>query len=61
VRELSGVRELEAELRAPAPTDVLMIRESRWNALRLPDQARWRVLLVDRIGADRMLLLGPRR
>jgi 4-amino-4-deoxy-L-arabinose transferase-like glycosyltransferase len=61
VRELSGVPELEAELRAPAPTDVLMIRESRWKALRLPDQTRWRVLLVDRIGADRMLLLGPRR
>ncbi len=61
VRELSGVTDLEAELRAPQPSDVLMIRESRWTALRLPGQERWQVVLVDRIGRDRMLLLEPRR
>ena len=61
VGELGSVAELAAELRAPGPTDVLMIRESRWTALRLPGQERWRVVLVDRVGRDRMLLLEPQR
>ncbi len=61
VRELSTMRELEKELRAPRSTDVLIIRESRWNALRLPEREQWNVRLVDRIGADRMLVMGPRR
>ena len=61
VRELGTVPELTAELRAPGPTDALIIRESRWTALALPEQARWRVVLVDRMGPDRMLLLEPER
>jgi len=61
VRELSEVTDLAAELRAPGPTDALVIRESRWTALRLPGQDRWEVVVVDRLGPDRMLLLEPRR
>jgi hypothetical protein len=38
-----------------------VIRESRWTALRLPGQDRWEVVVVDRLGPDRMLLLEPRR
>jgi hypothetical protein len=61
VRELSEVTDLAAELRAPGPSDALVIRESRWTALRLPGQDRWEVVVVDRLGPDRMLLLEPRR
>ncbi|HEU5196065.1 MAG TPA: glycosyltransferase family 39 protein [Methylomirabilota bacterium] len=61
VRELGTEAELAAELRAPGPTDVLMIRERQWTVLRLPGQERWRVVLVDRVGPDRMLLLEPQR
>jgi hypothetical protein len=61
VRELGTPAELATELGAPGPSDVLMIREKRWTALRLPGQERWRVVLVDRVGADRMLLLEPQR
>lgn len=61
VRELPGAADLEAELSAPGPTDVLLIRESRWAALRSPAQDRWQVLMADRVGRDQVLLLGPRR
>jgi hypothetical protein len=61
VRELPGTADLEAELSAPGSTDVLMIRESRWAALRMPAQDRWQVLMADRVGRDQILLLGPRR
>jgi hypothetical protein len=61
VRELPGTADLEGELSAPGPTDVLLIRESRWAALRLPAQDRWQVLMTDRVGREQMLLLGPRR
>ena len=61
VRELPGTADLEAELSAPGPTDVLLIRESRWAALRMPAQDRWQVLMADRVGRDQVLLLGPRR
>jgi hypothetical protein len=61
VRELPGTADLEGELSAPGPTDVLLIRESRWAALRLRAQDRWQVLMTDRVGREQMLLLGPRR
>ncbi len=61
VRELPGTADLEAELSAPGPTDVLLIRESRWAALRMPAQDRWQALMADRVGRDQVLLLGPRR
>jgi len=61
VRELNGVADLEAELSAPGPNDVLLIRESRWTALRSPAQDRWQVLMADRVGREPVLLLGPRR
>jgi 4-amino-4-deoxy-L-arabinose transferase-like glycosyltransferase len=61
VRELPGAADLEAELSAPRPADVLLIRESRWAALQIPARDRWQVLMADRVGRERVLLLGPRR
>lgn len=61
VRELPGAADLEAELSAPRPADVLLIRESRWVALQSPARDRWQVLMADRVGRDQVLLLGPRR
>ena len=61
VRELPGTADLEAELSAPRPADVLLIRESRWAALQSPARDRWQVLMADRVGRDQVLLLGPRR
>jgi 4-amino-4-deoxy-L-arabinose transferase-like glycosyltransferase len=61
VRELNGTADLEAELAGPGPNDVLLIRESRWAALRSPTQDRWQVLMADRVGREPVLLLGPRR
>jgi 4-amino-4-deoxy-L-arabinose transferase-like glycosyltransferase len=61
VRELNGTADLEAELAGPGPNDVLLIRESRWAALRSPTRDRWQVLMADRVGREPVLLLGPRR
>jgi hypothetical protein len=61
VRELPGVADLAAELSAPGPADVLLIRESRWAALQNPARDRWQVLMADRVGRDQVLLLGPKR
>jgi 4-amino-4-deoxy-L-arabinose transferase-like glycosyltransferase len=61
VRELPAAADLGAELSAPGPGDVLLIRESRWAAVRDPAREGWQVLMSDRVGRDRVLLLGPRR
>ena len=37
------------------------MREDRWATMRETYDARWQVLLADRVGRDRMVLLGPRR
>lgn len=60
VQELPRPADLDARLAAPAPGDVVLIREDRWAVLRAGHEARWQVLLADRVGRDRMVLLGPR-
>ena len=60
VEELRGPAELDARLAAPAAGDVVLIREDRWAGLRAANEARWQVLLADRVGRNRMVLLGPR-
>lgn len=60
VQELPNLADLEARLAAPAPGDVVLIREERWATLRAATEARWQVLLADRVGRARMVLLGPR-
>ncbi len=60
IQELPRLAELEARLAAPAPGDVVLIREERWATLRAANEARWQVLLAGRVGRDRMVLLGPR-
>ena len=60
VQELPSLADLEARLVAPAPGDVVLIREERWATLRAANEARWQVLLADRVGRVRMVLLGPR-
>ena len=60
VQELPRLADLEARLVAPAPGDLVLIREERWATLRAANEARWQVLLADRVGRDRMVLLGPR-
>ena len=61
VQELPSLADLEARMAAPAPGDVVLIREDRWATLRAANDARWQVLLADRVGRTRMVLLGPRR
>jgi hypothetical protein len=39
---------------------VVLMREERWAKMRAANEARWQVLLADRVGRDRMVLLGPR-
>jgi hypothetical protein len=39
---------------------VVLIREDRWATLRAANEARWQVLLADRVDRARMVLLGPR-
>ncbi len=60
VQELPRLADLEARLAGPAPRDVVLIREERWATLRAANEARWQVLLADRVGRARMVLLGPR-
>lgn len=60
IRELAGPSELEAELAAPHPGDVLLMRERGWESVRPGAEARWQVLLDGRVGRDRVVLLGPR-
>jgi hypothetical protein len=60
IRELSGPSDLEAELAGPRPGDVLLMRERGWDAVRPRAEARWQVLLADRVGRDRVVLLGQR-
>ena len=60
IHELVRLADLEARLAAPALGDVVLMREERWEKMRAANEARWQVLLVGRVGRDRMLLLGPR-
>jgi 4-amino-4-deoxy-L-arabinose transferase-like glycosyltransferase len=60
VRELPGAADLAAELAAPRPGDVLLMREAGWAAVRERAEGRWQVLLADRVGRDQMVLLGQR-
>jgi hypothetical protein len=60
IDELPRLSDLEARLAAPGPGDVVLMREERWAKMRPANEARWQVLLADRVGRDRMVLLGPR-
>jgi hypothetical protein len=60
VQELPSLADLQARLAVPAPGDVVLIREDRWATLRAANEARWQVLLADRVDRARMVLLGPR-
>lgn len=60
VQELPRLADLEARLAAPGPGDVVLMREDRWATMRTAHKSRWQVLLADRVGRDRMVLLGPR-
>lgn len=60
VQELPRLADLEARLAAPGPGDVVLMREDRWATMRATHEARWQVLLADRAGRGRMVLLGPR-
>ncbi len=60
VEELPGLPDLAARLAAPRPGDVVLMREERWATLRAAHEARWQVLLADRVARVRMVLLGPR-
>ncbi len=61
VHEMLRLADLDALLAAPAPGDVVLMREERWAKMREANEGRWQVLLADRVGRDRMVLLGPRR
>ncbi|MGH7412603.1 MAG: hypothetical protein ACREKJ_00180, partial [Candidatus Rokuibacteriota bacterium] len=61
IHELTRLADLDALLGAPGPGDVVLMREERWAKMRVANEARWQVLLEDRVGRDRMVLLGPRR
>jgi 4-amino-4-deoxy-L-arabinose transferase-like glycosyltransferase len=60
IREVLRADELEALLAAPGPGDAILMREDRWAGMRAGREDRWQVLLADRVGRDRMVLLGPR-
>jgi hypothetical protein len=60
VHELPRLSDLEARLAAPEPGDVVLMREERWAKMRAANEARWQVLLADRVSRDEMVLLGPR-
>jgi 4-amino-4-deoxy-L-arabinose transferase-like glycosyltransferase len=61
VQELPRLADLEAVLAAPGPGDVVLIREERWAKMRETYGERWQVLLDERVGRVRMVLLEPRR
>ena len=61
VQELPRLADLEARLAAPEPGDGVLMREDRWATMRGANESRWQVLLADRVGRTRMVLLGPRR
>lgn len=61
IHELPRPADLDARLAAPGPGDVVLMREERWATMRAANEARWQVLLADRVGRGRMVLLGPRR
>jgi hypothetical protein len=61
IHELPRLADLDARLAAPGPEDVVLMREERWATMREAHEARWQVLLADRVGRDRMVLLGARR
>ena len=60
IHDLPRLADLEARLAAPEPGDVVLMRASRWATLRVAHEARWQVVLADRVGRVRMVLLGPR-
>lgn len=60
VQELPRLADLEAVLAAPGPGDVVLIREERWAKMRETYGDRWQVLLDERVGRVRMMLLGTR-
>jgi hypothetical protein len=60
IHELVRLADLEARLAAPAPGDVVLMREERWEKMRAANEARWQVLLSGRVSSARMVLLGPR-
>ncbi|HKW95047.1 MAG TPA: glycosyltransferase family 39 protein [Methylomirabilota bacterium] len=60
VREIPAAAGLDALLASPRPGDVLLMPEARWSALRPTAEARWQVLVADRVGRHRMVLLGQR-
>jgi 4-amino-4-deoxy-L-arabinose transferase-like glycosyltransferase len=60
IHELPRLADLDAVLAAPGPGDVVLMREERWGKMREANEARWQVLLADRVGRGRMVLLGPR-
>jgi 4-amino-4-deoxy-L-arabinose transferase-like glycosyltransferase len=60
VQELPRLADLEAVLAAPGPGDVVLMREERWAKMREIYGDRWQVLLDERVGRVRMMLLGPR-
>ena len=60
IQDLPQPADLDARLAAPERGDVVLIREQRWATMRAAHEARWQVLLVDRVGRGRMVLLAPR-
>ncbi|MGH7386310.1 MAG: hypothetical protein ACREKG_14125 [Candidatus Rokuibacteriota bacterium] len=60
IHELTRLADLDALLAAPGAGDVVLMREERWAKMRGANEARWQVLLDERVGRDRMVLLGPR-
>ncbi|HSE06468.1 MAG TPA: glycosyltransferase family 39 protein [Methylomirabilota bacterium] len=61
LHELPRLADLDALLAAPGPGDVVLMREERWEKMREANQARWQVVLADRVQRGRMVLLVPRR
>lgn len=60
IEELPRLADLETRMAAPGAGDVVLMREERWATMRAAHEARWRILQADRVGRDRMVLLGPR-